>query len=321
MIGFFLIYFVRWWTGSSDNEAIAKQWVSSVIGQLREQFSLIGDERGNTLIKDGPADFILYMSGRRHVQYVHGFIKLKLRNDLAGWISQAAVRLVGFGKPQYDEVTFNVVMNDGEYEPFVLAVLPKSEAKEVREARFDLLKFTKSVNCKRVPLTFTTYCEAADLADLFLDGKLGDAIYKADEFFGGLIISSYPKEAPLKFDGTFPNTVTLIIRLPSDRARLKETKPLVELLTEVIDALPGRALNLKPEIRNKLKKNREEVEKDYAKAAAEERQEELIKKKAEKRKEEEERVRKLSPAEQRKWEEKEKKAELKKQQKKMVRKA
>lgn len=30
-------------------------------------------------------------------------------------------------------------MNNGEYDPFVLAVLPKSEAKEIKEARFDLV--------------------------------------------------------------------------------------------------------------------------------------------------------------------------------------
>lgn len=183
------------------------------------------------------------------------------------------------------------------------------------------LKFTRTVNCKRVPTTFTTYSESADLADYILEGKLGDVITKAAEHFGGLIISSYPKEAPAKFDGVFPNTLFLTIRLPSDRSRFGETRPLVELLGELIDLLPDRASSFRLEIRNKLKKTREDVGKEYAKIAAEERQEEMIKKKAEKKREEEERVRKMSPDEQRKWEERERKAELKKQQKKMVRKA
>lgn len=70
------------------------------------------------------------------------------------------------------------------------------------------------------------------------------------------------------------------------------------------------------QIKNKLRKNREDVQKEYAKIQAEERAEELAKKKTDAKKAEEERIRKMSPAEQRKWEEKERAKELKKSQKK-----
>lgn len=44
---------------------------------LKSQFALVGDGKGNTLVKDGPSDYVLYTSGRRNVQYAHWWISVK----------------------------------------------------------------------------------------------------------------------------------------------------------------------------------------------------------------------------------------------------
>lgn len=44
---------------------------------LQSQFALVGDKADKTvLVKDGPSDYLLYVSGRRNVQYGHWWIKV-----------------------------------------------------------------------------------------------------------------------------------------------------------------------------------------------------------------------------------------------------
>ena len=43
---------------------------------LKSQFALVGDNNGNTLVKDGPGDYCLYTTGRRNVQFAHWWIKV-----------------------------------------------------------------------------------------------------------------------------------------------------------------------------------------------------------------------------------------------------
>lgn len=46
---------------------------------LEQQFALVGDKVDNQrsiLMKDGPADYLLYTTGRRNVQFGHWWIKV-----------------------------------------------------------------------------------------------------------------------------------------------------------------------------------------------------------------------------------------------------
>jgi len=38
---------------------------------FRDNFSLVGNDKGGALIYDGPADYLFYLSGRRNCQYIH----------------------------------------------------------------------------------------------------------------------------------------------------------------------------------------------------------------------------------------------------------
>lgn len=54
------------------------------IEHLQQQFALVGDRKGETvLVKDGPADYLLYVSGRRNVQFSHWWIKVIVICDVA----------------------------------------------------------------------------------------------------------------------------------------------------------------------------------------------------------------------------------------------
>lgn len=56
---------------------------------LQSQFALVGDKADKTvLVKDGPSDFLLYVSGRRNVQYGHWWIKV------IGWIMKLTVKIL-----------------------------------------------------------------------------------------------------------------------------------------------------------------------------------------------------------------------------------
>ncbi|KAI8579428.1 hypothetical protein K450DRAFT_199440 [Umbelopsis ramanniana AG] len=319
MLCFFAAYIAIWYVGGNKNLAIAKKWTGAQLEYLRTQFAHVGDNAGNTLVKDSPNEYVLYTTGRRNMKFAHWFVTLYPRNDITTAIANQVLALAGWEKPAKDHVTATVTLDDSSSEGFVFAVLPEATSKELRADRFDLKKFTKTSQHSKLPKNLVVSCESSDLADLLLEGKVADVIREAGDAFNSLIITCYPTVAPESLKESYPQTVTVDFDINSSDA--KASSGLVQLVCELPDILSARCRNFKPEIKNKLRKNREEVLKEYAKIHAEERAEELAKKKADAKKAEEERVRKLSPAEQRKWEEKERAKELKKSQKKRVKKA
>lgn len=62
---------------------MTKQKASRLNGQidyLQSQFALVGDKKSNDqsiLMMDGPADYLLYTTGRRNVQFGHWWLKVK----------------------------------------------------------------------------------------------------------------------------------------------------------------------------------------------------------------------------------------------------
>lgn len=53
---------------------------------------------------DGPADYLLYTSGRRNVQFGHWWLKMKPRNDVLTYFSTYVLSLFGYAKPTNDRV-------------------------------------------------------------------------------------------------------------------------------------------------------------------------------------------------------------------------
>lgn len=47
---------------------------------FKDNFAQVGTDTGCALIKDGPADYLFYLTGRRNCQYVHGRITVVIIN-------------------------------------------------------------------------------------------------------------------------------------------------------------------------------------------------------------------------------------------------
>lgn len=45
------------------------------------QFAHVGNDKGHVLVKDGPADFLFYASGRIHCQYLRARLQMLPRHD------------------------------------------------------------------------------------------------------------------------------------------------------------------------------------------------------------------------------------------------
>ncbi|KAI8147909.1 hypothetical protein BJV82DRAFT_593884 [Fennellomyces sp. T-0311] len=307
-----VLFVAIWYAGSQANAGKAKSWVSSNIDFLEGQFAMIGNKREKaTLVKDGPADYQLYVTGRRNVQFGHWWIKLKPRNDVLGWIVSLVLSLAGFADAPADKLSIDMTLDKEVNKGFVFAILRKDVAQSTRDGRYDLKTFARLADSPKLPSNLTVYTEAQKLADLILSTKVSDLISRSPDF-KSLIITSQPDVEPEKYKGDQDLKFHLVADL-SDRSEMVE---LACLLPDVI-----ADLQLPADVKSKLNKNRDELEKKAAKQAAEERAEELARKKADAKKAEQERVKALSPAEQRKWEEKERARELKKSQKKRTKRA
>ncbi|KAG1180160.1 hypothetical protein G6F70_001639 [Rhizopus microsporus] len=306
----FLLYAVAWYQGKSANLKRAKTWLGGQLEYLQSQFALVGDGK-SVLMKDGPADYLLYVSGRRHVQFGHWWLKLKPRNDMLTYFTTQVLSMVGQTKPVNDRVTLSMVLDKALPEKFVFAVIKKSESAELSKKRFDLNRVAKLGSSKAIPASLTVYTESQKLADLILSTtNVGKLISDASDRLEYLVISSLPADVPYRYE----NDEALTISLSFSMSNSNTLDPLVELACELPDTLSE--LKLTSDIRNQVNKNRESLRKEYAKRLAADKAEEAARKKAEAKRAEEERIKKMSPAEQRKWEEKERLRQLKKQQKK-----
>jgi hypothetical protein len=76
----FLLFTLVWYQGKSNNMKKAKSWLGTQVEYLHSQFTLVGDGK-SLLIKDGPADYLLYVSGRRHVQFGHWWLKVVVKGQ------------------------------------------------------------------------------------------------------------------------------------------------------------------------------------------------------------------------------------------------
>ncbi|KAI7864670.1 hypothetical protein BDF14DRAFT_1731811, partial [Spinellus fusiger] len=301
-----IFYVIAWYNGKSVNTLKAKQWVGANVEYLQEQFSLVGNQTGTTrsiLMKDGPADFLLYLSGRRNVQFGHWWIKanLKPRNDVLTSTISRVLSLFQLAHPSLDKVVLEMTLDVPE--KFVFAVLRTSD-KAVHGKRYDLKTMTKLAN-SNLPPHLVVYAESQKMADLLL-AKIGNVLH--NDRFESLILTSLPVYEPEKFEGEGPVRLHMIFSMAYDGVDL-----LVQLACQLPDIV---GIQWTADIKATLQKNRQALDKLVAKRLAEERAEELVQKKMESKRLEEERIKSLSPSEQRKWEEKERAREVKRAQKK-----
>ncbi|CAO3611959.1 unnamed protein product [Cunninghamella blakesleeana] len=310
------LYVGIWWVASGTNQKIATQWANDNHNYFEQQFAMIGNKISNekiALIKDGPADYLLYTTGRRNVQFGHWWIKLKPRSDIFSFIISTIFALIGWGKPLKDRVNASITLDKEIPQRFVFAIVRKDLAKDTHSKRFDLLKMTKiaSVN---ISSNYVIYAESQKLAELLISGKVKDILSQESNGLESLIITYLPDYEPERLDLEKDVKINIIYDIHDANAKEFAALPL-----ELADTI-GQ-LRLTGDVTTKLRKNLDELKKSYAKREAEDRAEEIAKKKAEKKRAEDERVMKLSASEQRKHEEKERNREKKRELKKKTKRA
>ncbi|CAG8481520.1 10732_t:CDS:10 [Funneliformis mosseae] len=300
MIICIIVYLINYFIGKQINENIARKWMETHISLLRDNFALVGtgNDDSKPLIRDGPADYLFYLSGRRNCQYVHGRITLKARHNLIKIITNIIISQFSSNVIE-DTVTFNVCMNGEEYDNFVFAITKKERSRELRGNRYDLQDFTKQVNNNLLPGSLCAQTESSEVTDTFLTKQLVEFLRKSENYLNAMIVTDQSRVRPEKTAENQPKLLMIISSIPDDLSKLNETLPVSELIMYMIDFIPARC-SFRLETKNKLKKNRDDAEKAINKALEIERQEAIQQKKAEKKRAEAERVAKLSPEEQRK---------------------
>nr|CAG8445426.1 12901_t:CDS:10 [Entrophospora candida] len=260
-----VLYLINYFIGKIKNENIAKYWMSMNIQIFKHNFSLIGNENDKALIKDGPADYLFYLSGRRNCKYIHGRITVK--HDILQTTTDFVLTQFTPNVKLLDTITYQIFMNDHDYDDFVFAVTKKSASKSLVESRYDLL--------------------------------IVDLLKETEDYLIAFIISDQPRIRPEKPSLTYPKTITVIHEIKNDPAEIQRTLKITELTMLLIDLVSTRCY-FAPETKNKFKRNREEANKRILKSTEAERLEAIQQKKVEKKRSEAERIAKLSPEEQRK---------------------
>ncbi|KAG0368719.1 hypothetical protein BC939DRAFT_446691 [Gamsiella multidivaricata] len=308
-LSFIILILVTYWVGKRHNEVLAKTTMAVMLPLFRANFARVGDH-GAELAIDAPHEYIIYLTGRRHVATVHGLIKMRPRQDLIRTLFTI------FSTPVQDTCTLNVTMQPNEYSDGVFAVVPKTTGSIIRNKYYDLTTFTKASNQKALDNSLITLTESNELTEAILpliSNKLNEAAQWLDYF----VVSDQPSFKPETLPTEpYAKRISLSFRLPNARDT-REIAPLVEALIACLDGLPN-ACHVPSVIKTKISRAREEAAKEIGKKAQQERARELEEKRLREKREQE---KNLSPDAQRKLAAKEEKKAIKKRQKMATKKA
>lgn len=331
-----VLYAVFYFVGVSINSRKANKWLDAHKTLYKSQFSKPVQEGG--LTQDGNSDYFAFSTGRRAVSHLHTTFTLRPRHDLLQYAYQFIRGIVELDYRVGDEIELDFTLKDTENIPnAVWAIVAKEELRSIRGKRWDLT-FTKTGDSSKLPPTLSVMSEFADITDTLLKPhgplSLGTLLSQPEilPYFRSLSLTDQPRYRPLVPVPANQRSKHLILSLtlPSPSAATA-TLPLITGIFQLIDVIAGAGgwgigkgpstgksgvgLNpsLKPETRTKLKKSREDVDKELAEEAVKEkREEEAEEKAAAKKKAEEERLNKLSAADQKKALEREKKRAMRK---------
>ncbi|KAG0198121.1 hypothetical protein BGX28_008407 [Mortierella sp. GBA30] len=302
-LGFILLLLVAHFVGKRHNEVLAKTTMAVMLPLFRANFSRVGDN-GAELAIDAPHEYIIYLTGRRHVSTVHGLIKMKPRQDLIRTL------LTFFSSPAQDTCTLNVTMNPDEYSDGVFAIVPKATGTAVRNKYYDLSTFTKASNQKALDASLIALTESSELTEAIMP-LVGEKLNQAASWLDYFIVSDQPMYKPDALPTQpYAKRISLSFRLPH-AGNVREILPLVEALIACLDGL-ARDCHVSSVIKSKVIKAREEASKEIGKKAQAEKARELEEKRLREKREQE---KNLSPEAQRKLAAKEEKRALKKRQK------
>ncbi|KAI0750863.1 DUF1682-domain-containing protein [Daedaleopsis nitida] len=330
-LGAVLLYVVCYFIGKKTNERRAYKWFEAHLPLYKTQFSRPANSEG--LVQDGNSDFFAFSTGRRAITSLHTTFTLRPRHDPFQLLYQFARGIIELDYNVYDklELEFTFREKESAVPECVWAVVSKNEMKQIRNDRWDLT-FTRTTDNPALPNSLAVMAEFADITTTLLKPygpfSLTEILSQPDiqPYFRSLSLTDQPRvrpTTPLKPEERSKRLV-LSLALPPN-ARASVTVPLVTAMFQLVDIIAGEGklpgarggLNaaLRPETRTKLRKTREEVDKQIREEAGREKREEEEEEKASARKKaRDERVSKLSAAEQQKVLDREKKRLLRKSQ-------
>ncbi|KAJ3566315.1 hypothetical protein NP233_g7087 [Leucocoprinus birnbaumii] len=323
LVGAVLFYVAFWWFGSSKNKRSANKWIDAHLPIYEQQFSKTESKFGK-LTADGYSDFFSFCTGRRNIASLHTVFTFRPRHDLVQYVFQLGRQIMDLQYRPSDILELDFTLAPGVLSSdFVFAVVSKDELVTIKDSRWDLT-LTKTTDNPNIPANFSIMSEFADITDNVLK-VLGPLINdeKIRPYFRSLSITDQPRDRP---SGPVPadereKHVILSLTVPPS-SRPDDTIAFVTGLFPFIDSLSK--VHLRPETKAKLRKVREELDKelkaDSEKNKKEEMEQAVQDRKAAKKRAEEERISKLSAAEQRKYLEKEKKKSMRKAQGRIVQK-
>ncbi|KAJ7591005.1 hypothetical protein C8J56DRAFT_934437 [Mycena floridula] len=284
-----LVYVVVAFYGKWQNSRRANKWFQVHLPLLESQFSR---PTAGSLTADGSSDFFNFSTGRRNVASLHTIFALRPRHDLFQWLFQTFRTFIDLQYRPKDDLQLDFKLLPG--------TLPDSFV----WGRWDLT-FTKITENPSLPASLSAMSEFADVTESIF--KVDPGLLKVFKdpknltYFRSLSVTDQPRERPSS--PLLPNErekhVILTLHAPST-SHAADTLTIVSAIFPLIDALSK--LTLRPETKNKLKKTREDLDKDLKEEAEREKKEELSQAKedqrAAKKKKEEERIARLSAAEQ-----------------------
>ncbi|KAF8351439.1 hypothetical protein F5887DRAFT_937478 [Amanita rubescens] len=322
-----VLFYITWFRiGARRNRRKVDAWLRAHNSIYEQQFS--ATSKGG-LITDGHSDFFTFSTGRRNVESLHTIFTLRPRHDFLQWAFQTARTFIDVDYNPVDDIQLDFKLAPGTLAyDLVWAVVAKDELRSIKHDRWDLT-FTKTSDNSALPLSMSAMSEYADVTEnmLKLAGNISLTAALRDPkilpYFRSLSVTDQPRQRPL---GPVPveereKHIILSLKTPPI-SRMGDTAALVTFMFNFIDSLTK--LHMHPETRAKLKKSRDELDKELRVDSEREKKEQISQaaedKKAAKRRAEEERRSKLSAAEQQKILEKERKKTLRKSQGKVVRK-
>jgi hypothetical protein len=190
-LSFILLILVTHFVGKRHNEVLAKTTMAVMLPLFRSNFSRVGDN-GAELAIDAPHEYIIYLTGRRHVATVHGLIKMKPRQDLIRTL------FTFFSSTAPDTCTLNVTMQPDQYSDGVFAIVPKNTGTAVRNKYYDLTTFTKASNQKVLDDSLITLTESSELTEAILP-LVGQQFNKAAKWLDYFIVSDQPSHKPDRY--------------------------------------------------------------------------------------------------------------------------
>ncbi|KAG9317279.1 DUF1682-domain-containing protein [Chiua virens] len=289
LLGVF-IYFALALYGKYRNKRTADALYNALSPLLDRNFSAPASSSG--LISDGPTDFFVFSTGRRALASLHTVLTLVPRQDPLQLLSQLLWKFYDLRYQPRDRLTLDFLLDANAaaaLPDFAWAVVHKSELTTIKENRWDLT-FTRTTEHPSLPPALSVMSEFADVSEALFKLNVSPSV-TLSALLATPSFTSYLRSL---------SRVLLEINLP-DSKHAQDILPLVDAIFALVDLFAAGKVVLRPETKAKIRKVRDDVEKEIKEDETREKREEAAEdKKAAKRKAEQDKIAKLSPAEQKK---------------------